>query len=100
MVAVPLIAYHVVYHVGGIEALFLKVPSEKFLILGHERFYRYMIYFIIWILQIGMVDPAIVQRMLMAKNKRQLRNKYMIITLFDPVFRFLVMLIGLGGLVL
>ena len=100
MVAVPLVTYKVVYHVGGIEALFHKVPSEKFLLLEHERFYRYMIYFIIWLLQIGMVDPAVVQRMLMAKNKRQLRNKYRIIALFDPVFRFLVMLIGLGGLVL
>lgn len=93
IVAVPLITYHVVYHIGGIEALFLKLPSEKFVILGHERFYRYTIYFVIWLLQIGMVDPAVVQRMLMAKDKRQLRKKYMIIALFDPAFRFLVMLI-------
>ncbi|TSJ81385.1 MAG: hypothetical protein NMK33_02715 [Candidatus Cardinium sp.] len=92
MVTIPLITYNVVYHVGGIEALFLKVPSKKFLILGHERFYRYMIYFFIWLLQIGMVDPAVVQRMLMAKDKRQLRSKYMIISLFDPAFRFLVLL--------
>ncbi|WP_223245673.1 sodium:solute symporter family protein [Cardinium endosymbiont of Bemisia tabaci] len=100
IVAVPLITYHVVYHVGSIEALFTKVPSEKFLILGHERFYRYTIYFMIWLLQIGMVDPAVVQRMLMAKSKLQLCRKYMIVALFDPTFRFLVMLIGLGGLVL
>ncbi|CCM10322.1 Putative uncharacterized protein [Cardinium endosymbiont cEper1 of Encarsia pergandiella] len=100
IVAVPLITYNVVYHIGGIEALFIKVPSERFLIIDHERFYRYMIYVVIWLLQIGMVDPAVVQRMLMAKNKRQLRNKYIIIAFFDPIFRFLVMLIGLGGLVL
>ncbi|MGI2262086.1 hypothetical protein ACRRVA_02125 [Candidatus Cardinium hertigii] len=40
IVAVSLITYNVVYHVGGIEALFIKVPSERFLIIDHERFYR------------------------------------------------------------
>lgn len=100
IVAVPMIAYVAVYHIGGIKALFSKVPSEKFVVLGHQRFNRYLLYFVIWLLQMGMIDPAVVQRMLMAKDKFQLRNQYLIIAVFDPVFRFIVMLIGLAGVVL
>lgn len=100
IIAVPIIACTVVHKVGGIGTLFLKLPSQKFVVVNHERFYRYLIYFVIWLLQVGMIDPALVQRMLMAKSKKQLRNTYIILSIFDPFFRFLVMLIGLGGFIL
>ncbi|MBX9889825.1 MAG: sodium:solute symporter family protein [Amoebophilaceae bacterium] len=100
IVFIPLIASIALKEVGGINELFTKLPSEKLMILGHERFYRYVTYFFIWLFQLGMMDPAIVQRMLMASSKYTLRNKYLIIACFDPIFRFIVMLIGLAGYVL
>ena len=100
IVFIPLIAIAALKEVGGMQELFIKSPAEKFIIRGHERFYRYLTYFFIWIFQLGMMDIAVVQRMLMASSKHTLRNKYLIIACFDPIFRCIVMLIGLAGYVL
>lgn len=48
---------------------------------------------------IEMIDPAIMQRMLMGKRGSQLRNQFLAVAGCDFAFRLVIMFIGLAGLV-
>jgi Na+/proline symporter len=98
---IPLIAYKAVGKIGGIKALLQQVPAEKLEIFGHKDFSFYLTLFLMWIIPTGILeDPALTQRLFMAKNGTQLRNQYLIVAAFDPTFRILIMLIGLSAYVL
>jgi len=49
---------------------------------------------------LGMVDPCIIQRLLMGKTGKQLRDQYFIISVFDPYLQLTLLLIGLSGVIL
>ncbi len=101
IVVIPITATMAVGHVGGIQELFTKVPTVKFEIFNHERFSYYATLFLMWtILPAGLIDPAIIQRLLMAKRPSQIRKQYLIIAALDPSLNIILMLIGLAGLVL
>ncbi len=101
IVVIPLLANTVLDQVGGIRQLFTSVPIEKFKIFTHEEFPRHLVLFIIWgLFPSLLVSPAIFQRLLMAGSSQQLRNQYLTIAAFKPLFSFTIMLIGLGGFVL
>ena len=97
---IPLIAYIAVSEVGGVEAVFTKVPAERLAIFSHPDFSFYLTLFLLWVAPVGLMDPALIQRLLMAKYGRQLRNQYLAVAAFDPTFRLVIMLIGLAGLAL
>ena len=97
---IPLIAYVAVSEVGSIEAVFMKVPAERLAVFSHPNFSFYLTLFLMWSIPAGIIDPALIQRLLMAKYGRQLRNQYLAAAAFDPTFRLGIMLIGLAGLVL
>ncbi|MEL6152881.1 MAG: sodium:solute symporter family protein, partial [Bacteroidota bacterium] len=97
---IPLIAYMAVSKVGSIEAVFTQVPTERLAIFSHPNFSFYLTLFLMWLVPAGIIDPALIQRLLMAKHGRQLRDQYLIAAAFDPTFRLVIMLIGLAGLVL
>ncbi|MEL6539737.1 MAG: sodium:solute symporter family protein, partial [Bacteroidota bacterium] len=99
-VFIPVIAYIAVSHVGGITVLFSQVPADNLAVFDHPRFSFYLTLFLIWCTPAGMIDPALIQRMLMAKHGYQLRHKYLMAAAFDPSFQLAIMLIGLSGLVL
>ena len=101
IVVIPLLANTVLNHVGGVQQLFASVPIEKFQIFTHEEFTRHFVLFVIWgLFPSLLVSPAIFQRLLMAGNSQQLRNQYLTIAAFKPLFSLVIMLIGLGGFVL
>ena len=101
IVAIPLTAVVVVRHAGGIPAMLAQVPSEKFEILHHEKFSYYFMFFLMWsFIPAGMIDPAIIQRLLMGKRADQLRKQYLIMAGISPCLRLIIMLIGLSGVVL
>jgi Na+/proline symporter len=101
IVGIPLISYITVDAAGGMEVIFTKVPMDKLQVLGHQKFSYYLVLFIIWsFLPLGVSSPIVVQRMLMAKNTAQLRNKFLVIGMFLPLFRWILLFIGLGALVL
>ena len=101
IVIIPITATIAVGHAGGIKALFTQVPAAKFEILHHKSFSYYLTLFLMWsIVPAGTINPAIMQRMLLAKRPSQLRNQYLITSALDPALRLIIMLIGLTGIVL
>ncbi|MCG8340108.1 MAG: hypothetical protein MI674_02380 [Cytophagales bacterium] len=67
---IPLIAFAATDHVGGVGALMNKVPVEKFIIFGHEKFYYYLVGFIVWsVFPVFALNPPMVQRVLMGQSK-------------------------------
>ena len=76
VIGIPLIAYVGVHHVGGFSVLVQQVPNDKWLTLSHPKFYFYLTLFLMWaVFPAGMIDAALIQRLLMGKTKQQLRNQ-------------------------
>ena len=101
VIGIPLIAYMALNKVGGMTNLLSQVPQEKWLIIDHPKFYFYLNLFLLFtIFPAGIIDSAIIQRLLMGKTKKQLRNQYLVVAVFDPLFRCVVLLIALSGIVL
>jgi Na+/proline symporter len=101
IVVVPFIASMAIHKVGGLKELFLRAPQEKFIVIGHQKFSYYLTLFIMWsIFQMGIVDPSLIQRMLMAKTGKQLQNQFLLAAAFEPWFQLTVMCIGLAGIIL
>ena len=101
VLGIPLIAYIAVKQVGGMTTLLSQVPKQKWIITGHPKFYFYFTLFLLFtIFPAGMIDSAIMQRLLMGKSKKQLRDQYLVVAVFDPLFRYIVLLIALSGVVL
>ncbi|MHB9147586.1 MAG: sodium:solute symporter family protein [Candidatus Amoebophilus sp.] len=102
LLVIPLIAYIVVNKAGGTAALFMQLPSEKLQIFSHKKFSYYLTYFLIWsFLPLGIAsNPATMQRFLMARSGKELREQRLISAAFDPAFRITIMLIGLAGFIL
>ena len=101
IVSVPIIAYMAVTHAGGIHAVFTQVPVEKLSVVSHEKFYFYLACFISWgIFPSGLIDPAIIQRMLMGRSAKELRNQFFITAVVNPSVNVIIMLIGLAGLLI
>lgn len=98
---IPIIAYKAVGQVGGIKEVIEQTPKEKLEIFGHKDFSFYLTLFLMWLIPADMLeDPAIAQRLLMAKTGNQLRNQYFVVAAFDPAFRITIMLIGLAAFIL
>jgi solute:Na+ symporter, SSS family len=101
IVGIPLVAYITVDAAGGMQAIFTKVPTDRLQVFGNQKFSYYLVLFIIWsFLPLGVSSPIVIQRMLMAHNTAQLRNKFLVIGIFLPLFRWILLFIGLGALVL
>ena len=101
IVIVPIIAGLALKEVGGISELFAKVPSSKLVVFHHEEFSSYLALFIMWsVLPAGVIDVALIPRLLMAKTESKVWKQFLFIAAFDPMFQLAVMLIGLAGVVL
>ena len=99
IVMIPLIAITAVNDVGGFKELFNKVPAEKLLVFGHEKFTDYLWIFLIWggVFPSIAASPPVVQRMLMARDKKQVASMFRIGIFTTFGFEFMVMLIGLAA---
>ena len=100
LIGIPILAIITVEEAGGMKAIFEHVPQERLQIWDHPRFTYYLTHIFIWIIPLGMVDPCEMQRMLMGRSGKQLRNQFLIISVFDPSLQLTLMLIGLAGVVL
>ena len=100
IVGIPLIAYITVDAAGGMQAIFTQVPTDRLQVFGHQKFSYYLVLFIIWsFLPLGVSSPIVMQRMLMAEHTAQLRSQFLVIGTFLPLFRWILLFIGLGALV-
>ncbi|XWN35405.1 MAG: sodium:solute symporter family protein [Roseivirga sp.] len=101
MLAIPIMASIVLEQAGGLETLIQRVPAEKWRIVSHERFSYYFSFFLMWgVFSAQTLDPAIMQRFLMARDAKQLRAMFLLVGLVDVLVRLVVMVMALSALVL
>ncbi|MCU0318327.1 MAG: HD domain-containing protein [Amoebophilaceae bacterium] len=100
LVFVPLVAYIVLYRVGGIKALLSQVPEHTWAVLRHPSLKDYVVYCIWDLFPAFPLSFPFMQRMLMAKDKKQLVDSYYVGMSFLSVFYVLLTLIGLSAIVL
>ena len=100
LVFVPLVAYVILYQVGGIKMLFKQVPTQALDVLNHPSRTDYVVYCLWDLFPAFPLSFPFVQRMLTARDKPQLVNSYYIGLSFLTVFYLLLTLIGLAAIVL
>ena len=100
LVFVPLVAYVVLYQVGGIKSLFSQLPTTALDVLHHPSLKDYVVYCIWDLFPAFPLSFPFIQRMLMAKDNPQLVNSYYVGLSFLTVFYLLLTLIGLAAIVL
>ena len=74
LVGIPVLAALALEAAGGMEAIVAKVPPEKLQILDHPEFNQYLAMGLIWLIPLGAMDPAIIQRLLMGRSREALRT--------------------------
>jgi SSS family solute:Na+ symporter len=52
------------------------------------------------VFQFSVIDPALMQRMLMGKTQKQLRNQFLIIGSFVPVLMLAIIFLGLSSIII
>ena len=93
IVIIPLIANVAIGEVGGIKALFAKLPTEKLTFGGQPQFTSYFFAALSWrFLPIALSEPPVMQRILMAQNKQQASNMLFTSAAFILVVRMLLIL--------
>ncbi len=93
IITIPIIANLAISNVGGIQELFRQIPKEKLFIYKSPVFFKYLSYFSSWALFPSIfVYPPIIQRVLMAKDKKQAKHTFVITGL---IFLLLVILMAL-----
>ena len=100
IVIVPLISGAATNHAGGIAEIFASIPAEKCLIWEHEKFNYYLVLFLLYAIPALSMDPARVQRMLMAKDKQQITRMFLTDLQVAIPFNFMIALIGFSAVVL
>lgn len=86
---------------GGTSDILMSLPSSKLQIISNPSFINYLSVFLLWGLFLAdMHMPANVQRMLMAKNTKSLREMFFYVGFLDMSIRIMVALIGISAIVL
>ena len=98
LIFLPVVAMLALKHFDGVKDVFMQTPSQQLQLWEHEQFPYYMVLFLCFgIFQFNTVDPALIQRMLMARSVHQLRSMFFCLAgVFAALFA-LFMLIGLAG---
>ncbi|MCP3660455.1 MAG: sodium:solute symporter family protein, partial [Bacteroidetes bacterium] len=101
IIVIPFIATVLVKQIGGYKELFTNIPTDKLSIFNNKKFYYYLVIFLTTGIFPRMIsDPAIMQRMFMSKDKKQIKNKFLVASIIDPLFRITILLIGLSLIIL
>ncbi len=101
IIVFPLIASIILHKVGSYKELFTNLPQQHLSIFTNKEFYYYLTFFLIWsFLPMSLLNPADMQRVFMASSKIQVKKQFLMLSIFDPIFRIVVMLIGLGAIIL
>jgi Na+/proline symporter len=101
-VILPMIVYITFNKAGGIEFVFNHLPQSKIQVFGHKKFTYYLTYCLISALCPLCIasNPAIVQRFLMARNGKELKEQRLLAAVFIPIVGIIFTLIGLAGFLL
>mgnify|MGYP001031793460 FL=1 len=95
------LAVNVLIHkIGGIDNIFNKVPTNTFKIIQNPNFKNYLVYCLWGAFPSYLVSFPFIQRMLMAKDKRQLAKSQYIGMSYLTIFYISLTLIGLAAIAL
>ncbi|MCC2646694.1 MAG: sodium:solute symporter family protein [Rickettsiaceae bacterium] len=96
--AIPMVYNLGLEVVNGYEGLLERTPATHLTIIDHTEFFKYTLLLLFFALP-G-INPAIMQRMLMAKNTEQIHNSFKISAWVILPYRFFASMIGLVVLAL
>ena len=88
LVLLPVLAATALQQAGGIKTVLTHVPADQLRLWDHPQFSYYLTLLLAFgVFHNNMVDPALIQRMLMANNAKQLRHMFLALTgLFTTIF--------------
>jgi Na+/proline symporter len=97
----PMITVAALKQAGGIKQVLLQVPTAQLQLLGHPKASYYTALFLsLSVFQFSVIDPALMQRILMGPTKQQLRNQFFIVAVCLLALMVAVSLLGLSSIVL
>ncbi len=99
-IMIPMITYVILAKVGGIKTLIIKTPTQHLDIFHNPHLKDYLIYCLWYLFPAFPLSFPFMQRMLMARNDKQLINSYYISMFFLIIFFVLLTLVGLSAIVL
>ncbi|MHA7878124.1 MAG: sodium:solute symporter family protein, partial [Bacteroidota bacterium] len=100
-IVVPIIMVAALKQAGGVQAVLTHVPSTQLQILEHSQGSYYLALFLsLSVFQFSVIDPALVQRILLGRTNQQLRHQFLIVATCLFALMFAMSLLGLASIVL
>jgi SSS family solute:Na+ symporter len=98
LVIFPILLAVIVYNVGSLQSVFVGLPEQKTIIFEHPRFQEYVYLILFWSFPFGFLRADTIQRFLMCRDGKELKNMGLSYVLFYVVFSLMVSIIGLSAL--
>jgi Na+/proline symporter/signal transduction histidine kinase len=98
LIVFPILVAIIVYKVGGLESVINNVPQEKTLVLDHPDITEYFYLFLFKIMPFGALQAAVIQRVLMCGNSKEVQRMGLSWALFASVFILLVTIVALASM--
>ena len=100
-VVVPIIMIAALKQTGGVEDVLKRVPATQLQVLEHPQMSYYLSLFLsLSIFQFSVIDPALVQRILMGRTPLQLRHQFLIVATCLVALMLALSLLGLASMVM
>ncbi len=98
LVLLPVLAATALEHAGGIKAVLTHIPAAQQSLWHHPKFSYYAVLFLSFgVFGMNMIDPALIQRMLMAQRAVQLRQMFLTLAGLFAVLFLVFMVLGTTG---
>ena len=98
LILLPVLAATALQHAGGIKDVLTHIPSIQLSIRDHPKFSYYLVLFLSFgVFHFNNSDPALIQRMLMARSGKQLRQMFLTLAGLFTVIFLVFMLLGTTG---
>lgn len=98
-IVIPTVSTLAVQNIGGYDAMFSAISFDKLFNLNGGNLAQHLVLFLLWCVPVEIIQPPIIQRMLMANDSRQLQNQFFISTSFVVAFRVTIAIIAIGALI-
>ncbi len=100
-IVAPIIMVAALKKAGGIQDVLMQVPATQLQVFDHPQVSYYLALFLsLSVFQFSVIDPALVQRLLMGKTKQQLRHQFLIVSTCLFALMFTLALLGFASTVL
>ena len=100
IITVIWIAHTVLQKVGGVQNVLAKLPDDKMRIMSHPKFtYRLKAWTFWRLVPSFLLTPPVIQRMLIVRDKRQVRSMWYLSAFLYSLIVFVFICIGLGAIV-